>query len=236
MSLVKKIQLTCPHCGEDFEAEIWETVNTSLDPDMFDAVRRCEVFKVTCPRCGESGLLERAFLYNQMQDNYMLHFLPRSANDEEFEQILRFYSGEDLDNLLNPIIRSKKVGEVRIVRTIPRFLEKLAILDAGLDDRVVEIEKLFTWLHISDKNESFAKRKLESYFVKNEEKDSYLIVFVDLETEEKLSAPFSQKLYDAMFQIYGQEIRNSEKPDVIVDENWARQFLEKSRQEPHQES
>ena len=69
-----------------------------------------------------------------------------------------------------------------------------------------------------------------------EEKDSYLIVFVDLETEEKLSAPFSQKLYDAMFQIYGQEIRNSEKPDVIVDENWARQFLEKSRQEPHQES
>ena len=39
-----------------------------------------------------------------------------------------------------------------------------------------------------------------------------------------------------MFQIYGQEIRNSEKPDVIVDENWARQFLEKNRQEPHQES
>lgn len=100
----------------------------------------------------------------------------------------------------------------------------------------MEIEKLFTRLQVSDKDESFAKRNLESYFVKNEEKDIYLIVFVDLETEEKFSAPFSQELYDAMFQIYGQEIRNSEKPDVIVDENWARQFLEKSRQEPHQES
>ena len=38
MSKVKTIKLTCPECGEEFEFDVYESVNVALDKDLKEKV------------------------------------------------------------------------------------------------------------------------------------------------------------------------------------------------------
>jgi len=67
--------ITCPKCGKESDFMIWDSINTTIDPEMKDKVRTGEAFIFQCPNCGERTNVNYTTLYHQMEDNIMIYYV-----------------------------------------------------------------------------------------------------------------------------------------------------------------
>lgn len=63
MSCRKLEEIKCP-CGEAFEAELYNSINVSEDPDLKEALLSGEINVVCCPACGQIFHAEHFILYH----------------------------------------------------------------------------------------------------------------------------------------------------------------------------
>ena len=47
-------KVTCPSCHHEGDFEVWDSINTVLDPAMKEKVLNQSIFLYTCPNCGET--------------------------------------------------------------------------------------------------------------------------------------------------------------------------------------
>ena len=138
----KRIEkIRCPKCGAEHEFTIWNRINTALDPDLGDKVRTGELFRTVCPSCGQQIDVVYPCLYHRMEDKIMIYYAPgeeamkmaSEAFREGTEEIMPGHGGN----------REMKEYTCRVVGSLYDLQEKIAVFDAGLDDRVIEICKVF---------------------------------------------------------------------------------------------
>ena len=126
-------KLTCPSCHHDGDFEVWDSINTVLDPEMKEKVLNQSIFLYTCPNCGETFRLNFPILYHQMEDLVMIYLVPESEVEKTYEI---FYE----KNALADFHTEKYLN--RIVTSANQLVEKIQIFDAGKDDRIMELVKL----------------------------------------------------------------------------------------------
>ena len=63
-------KVTCPSCHHEGDFEVWDSINTVLDPAMKEKVLNQSIFLYTCPNCGETFRLNYPTLYHQMEEYY----------------------------------------------------------------------------------------------------------------------------------------------------------------------
>ena len=126
-------KVTCPSCHHEGEFEVWDSINTVLDPEMKEKVLNQSIFLYTCPNCGETFRLNYPTLYHQMEDLVMIYLVPESEVEKTYEM---FYG----ENALADFRTEKYLN--RIVTSANQLIEKIQIFDAGKDDRVMELVKL----------------------------------------------------------------------------------------------
>ena len=78
-------KLTCPSCHHDGDFEVWDSINTVLDPEMKEKVLNQSIFLYTCPNCGETFRLNYPTLYHQMEDLVMIYLVPESEIEKTYE-------------------------------------------------------------------------------------------------------------------------------------------------------
>ena len=78
-------KLTCPSCHHDGDFEVWDSINTVLDPEMKEKVLNQSIFLYTCPNCGETFRLNYPILYHQMEDLVMIYLVPESEVEKTYE-------------------------------------------------------------------------------------------------------------------------------------------------------
>ena len=59
-------KVTCPSCHHEGDFEVWDSINTVLDPAMKEKVLNQSIFLYTCPSCGKTFRLDYATLYHQI--------------------------------------------------------------------------------------------------------------------------------------------------------------------------
>ena len=59
-------KVTCPSCHHEGDFELWDSINTALDPEMKEKVLNKSIFLYTCPSCGETFRLNYPTLYFQI--------------------------------------------------------------------------------------------------------------------------------------------------------------------------
>ena len=126
-------KVTCPSCHHEGDFEVWDSINTVLDPAMKEKVLNQSIFLYTCPNCGETFRLNYPTLYHQMEDLVMIYLVPESEVKKTYEI---FYEKNALADY-----RTEKYL-YRIVTSANQLVEKIQIFDAGKDDRVMELVKL----------------------------------------------------------------------------------------------
>ena len=126
-------KVTCPSCHHEGDFELWDSINTALDPEMKEKVLNQSIFLYTCPSCGETFRLNYSTLYHQMEDLVMIYLVPESEVKKTYEI---FYEKNTLADY-----RTEKYL-YRIVTSANQLVEKIQIFDAGKDDRVMELVKL----------------------------------------------------------------------------------------------
>ena len=71
-------KVTCPSCHHEGDFEVWDSINTVLDPEMKEKVLNQSIFLYTCSNCGEIFRLNYPTLYHQMEDLIMIYLVPES--------------------------------------------------------------------------------------------------------------------------------------------------------------
>ena len=76
-------KVTCPSCHHEGDFEVWDSINTVLDPAMKEKVLNQSIFLYTCPNCGETFRLNYSTLYHQMEDLVMIYLVPESEWNQQ---------------------------------------------------------------------------------------------------------------------------------------------------------
>ena len=204
---IKKI--TCPDCGQEADFTVWRSINTMLDPEMKEKVRTREAFSFRCPECGKVVNIDYGFLYHQMEDEMMIYYV---SGEEDVEQVYDMFRGNGKMAEITEGLPSNYL--YRIVRSQNDLREKLAIFDAGLDDRVIELAKLF-----------YAGK----YFSEHPEAESDVLYFRPEEMElvffregkPVATGSMSKDFYDMVAEQYIAGRPALREDDIIIDMDWA---------------
>ena len=121
--------VVCPMCGELGKAEIYTSVNATVNREQRDKVLDGELFAWKCPACGYSARLTYPVLYNDMKNRFMVYMIPKIDRFQLCDKELE----EKYSNLRNI---SK-----RVVADFNAFKEKIFIFESGLDDMAIELTK-----------------------------------------------------------------------------------------------
>ena len=98
-------KVTCPSCHHEGDFELWDSINTALDPEMKEKVLNQSIFLYTCPSCGETFRLNYSTLYHQIGNRHikiinLVHFF---SVDRNYSRIIFIIISELFNKVtLNP--------------------------------------------------------------------------------------------------------------------------------------
>lgn len=211
MSRYHEEKIICPSCGKEGNFLVWDSINTVINPEMKEKVRNRSAFAFICPHCHQSAEVQHQFLYHQMEDNLMIY----QVNEKEV--------GTTQELFLNFKTETKSEYIFRIVRSREELLEKLKIFDAGLDDRIVEVEKIFLLAVIMGK---CPEKKIEQSFFVHNEKEDVLVYLTD--KREQLVLPLNKRLYQDIEGIFAShDVEAQTENTFVIDYDWAAELLDK---------
>ena len=124
--MYKKTQrvFKCPHCGKELTLTFYESVNVKDDDDLKRQVLAGDIFRFECDKCHYRFMACYDSLYHDPQKKFMVYLKSSPIpTNEQFKLLL------------------DKGYVLRWVKDIGSFIEKIEILDEGLDDRAVEFAK-----------------------------------------------------------------------------------------------
>jgi len=211
MSSHREIIITCPKCKRYHPFVIWDSINTTLDPEMKAAVKDRSAFLFECPTCGEKTFVDYGFLYHQMEDRIMIHY---ANSDENAEEVYKMLTGEDPMGMIQDLRKENYL--IRIVRTQNELREKIAIFDEGLDDRIIEIFKIYILVSLQEDNPGC--KAIEILYFRDDEKN-FVQIFSDGKPQGVAELP--DKFYEELCQKYADKIPDIRKDGPYVDRQWA---------------
>ena len=129
-------KVTCPSCHHEGDFEVWDSINTVLDPAMKEKVLNQSIFLYTCPNCGETFRLNYPTLYHQMEDLVMIYLVPESEVEKTYEI---FYEKNALEYV---VIDFKETANVYVGKKDITTKEKMAniIINSNLWNAMVDAQ------------------------------------------------------------------------------------------------
>jgi uncharacterized C2H2 Zn-finger protein len=221
--------LDCPKCGHHFLHHLKVNFNAETHPEDRQAVRDGAAFQVRCPRCGATWRVDYSFFYDQPQDRLALYCILDGAEAAALADAIR-------QNTLPPeaapaVVPSWQKYTWRVVRSLADCREKLAIFDAGLDDRYVELFKVFILNQLRVQNPDFQPEEIR--FARDPEQPAfalhpYRFTIVDNHSGQVAQTPFddnAKPLFDQMEASFGEDMENLFQHEPVIDLQWAQNYL-----------
>lgn len=142
MSKQKNMMIACPKCRQQMGVTVWENVDTNLTPDLPQLIISGEFFIHSCPQCGAKIQMEMPMLYNDINHRAMVWLLEPTADvGDAVVKLMETPLGDELGSCRTRCVRSNKALQ-----------EKVCMLEACRDDRVVEVVKYLEYQDFCMKN------------------------------------------------------------------------------------
>jgi hypothetical protein len=139
---MSKIDITCPGCGEHGTREILKRFCISKHPEIKDDVTSGSYFEWKCPKCGQRFFIDDVFLYNDDERKFMVYYVPGFSKDAlDIPTVVKTDADYDTEHSV-----------LRVASGFVGFVEKIRILEEGLDDRAIEAVKAFYSAAFSEAN------------------------------------------------------------------------------------
>lgn len=209
-------KITCPSCKKVADFEFWEAMNMSLEPALKERILNYDVFRFMCPFCGEEQFVHYSFLYHDPDNKTMLFYV---QSQEEKEKVLELFAKDKA-------LMDAQGYRRRIVIGIDALTEKIRMFDAGLDDRIMEVFKIFLYSQVQDQLLAMTEGEEIDYVMFDQHVDGKeYLVFVK-EGQSLAELPFDHTTYVSLAEKMKGDIEASTINDAIVDNQWAYTFLQ----------
>lgn len=211
MSSRKIVTITCPQCQKEKRFEMWDSINVTFHPDLKEKVLTGQLFRFTCESCGMTGPVDYGFLYHDMTNKIMLHFLAQNQSLENeiegFKKTLDRFKDND-GEMFERLTQSTH----RFVTNRSDLIEKIQIFTAGYDDRVIELMKET----IRQAKPELVKDYQAFIFGEDVDNKPYFFIVYDANRIEPL--PFNKEQYDQIMEMYQSKFSAT---DYSVNLEWA---------------
>ena len=139
MSISRTVNISCPSCGVQQDVELYDAINVSTEPELKDALMLNQLNRVECPDCELSFRVDLPMLYNDPQNNVLIYWVPETEETTR-EEILEEFdrSMEKMNEVMPP---DAEMPKVRLVTSRVELVELIFMIEAGLNQRVVEYVK-----------------------------------------------------------------------------------------------
>lgn len=89
MSLERQQELTCPKCGHQQSATIWDSLNADVSPEARQALFAGKINTFECASCAVRLLIPVPLMYHDMTRQFVVQYFPFEALDDP-EFVKRF--------------------------------------------------------------------------------------------------------------------------------------------------
>lgn len=215
MSKSIKRMITCPKCGCQQEAVLWNSINVTLDPWAKPKILDQSFFEFTCEKCQNTAPLSYSCLYHDMENKLMIYLIPQSRPKDM--EVLDTEEAWDL---------YKNGYTLRVVGTVNELAEKIVIFQNGRDDRVIELCKLYMQQQLGRQRPDFIPQDI--FYNQTKDKQEYIFIYNSL--GKGVNAMLPQELYQLTEESFAQLMKNQDPADQrIVDGKWAMDMLTASQ-------
>lgn len=144
MSRFSPTSIACPRCGAAILAGLAESINVTRMPRARERILDGSFHRFDCPGCGEQVAVDCPFLYTDLRREHFVHVFPRAeeAGWPECEQIAGTTFHQGFLGAPPALQEAAHRYRVRAVFGLGALADKLRLWDAGLDDAVIELQKL----------------------------------------------------------------------------------------------
>lgn len=197
----KIFNIKCPSCGVHQDVELYESVNVEVEPELKQDLLENRLNRVECIDCEASFRIDLPMLYSDLQHNILIHWIPETE-DLTKEQIMEEFdqSMEQINEMLPPDISAP---DVRLVLTRVELVELIYMIEANMNQRVVEYVKY----SIHTRNiEKVTPEKVHLLLNVQDSTDEELcFVMQDVESKELGSIlRYGRPAYTSMVELYGE--------------------------------
>ena len=215
MSLCKSIKVQCPTCGHSQKYNYYGSINVTVDKELKKSVRDLSVFRVYCKHCGEKINVLHPMLYHDMDKNLQIWLLPRGTTEEE----------KAVENKHFREIKSHPPlpdYTTRLVATPFLLVDKVKVFDAGLDDRVIELCKIFMYGDLCDENPQYSNREITDAFFHQFKDGTNAIQYLCVNNDENFTLRIDDEYYSTIANAFKETFEKmpSDAFDEI-DQTWA---------------
>lgn len=214
--------IACMECKKEGAFDFYGHIDAASDSALKALVKNYELFKFTCPHCGSEQFVNYSFIYQDSEQGILLYHL---QSPEEINEARAALSQEG-----EP--KASSEGQYRRLVVGPDALvEKIRIFEAGYDDRVIELYKIFLYGQLRDQlSEAAGGDAVEAVFVDAHLDGSLHFVFVG-EGRAIGEIPLSPEVYAQIASDYKSSLEQFTQEELLIDQDWAFEFLGRMAQD-----
>jgi len=196
--------IACPRCGFRWSAEMYDSVNVRENPDLRDALMAGRLNAVTCEGCGHRFRVDKPLLYHDPDRRFMIFLRPtpeaRAAEAEnEFRGMVEALAARS---------PSTPTPAMHLVLDHVELVERIFLLEAGLDERIVEYIKHTIHAKNLDRLDPARRRLLFNAQDSNEE--HLLFVVQDVESRRLESViQYRRDAYRALEEMFDDDAQTA---------------------------
>lgn len=138
MSAQKTYKIRCPQCQHGQKVELYDSINVAQQPELKTALFENRLNCVKCEDCDASFRIDKPLLYHDADRNILIHWMPDTAMSRD--EILDEFD-KSMEELRDALPEGMEPPRVRLVFNRVELVELIFIIEAGMDERVVEYIK-----------------------------------------------------------------------------------------------
>ncbi len=201
MSEKSKYTIQCPQCQAELSVELFDSINVLEAPALRDELMANQLNAVQCPHCDFSFRVDKQLLYNDPERRVMIYWFPghEDAYNQNREEFLRM-----MDALGNALPDDFDPPVVHLVFTRTELVERIYLLEADLNERIVEYIKYMMYSRNLEKMDP--RRKAILFNAEDSTEDALCFVTQDLETMQLDGMlEFDRTAYEGLLEMFDDE-------------------------------
>jgi len=179
MSLAKTYSIRCPQCDHTQDVELYDSINVAQEPELKTALLENRLNRVQCESCDASFRVDKPVLYHDADRNILIHWMPDTSCSRD--EILDEFD-DAMEELRSALPEDTEPPRVRLVFTRVELVELMFIIEAGMEERVVEHIKYTIHMQNMDRLPPAEKQLLLN--VQDSTADELLFAVSNVETAE----------------------------------------------------
>ena len=202
MSINRDAQITCPLCGTHQEIRLVEVLNVQSDPSLKEDLMRNKLNRVTCADCGNNFRVDLPLLYTDSKLDIMIHWVPENDSASR-EQILEEFD-EVIEHINSDSSLKGSTPNVRLVTTRVELVELIYLMEAGMNQRIVEYIKY----NIFTRNQEKIDPKIHRLLLNVEDSTVDELFFVTQNVEDQKLGQvlrYGRSAYDSLVDLFSED-------------------------------